>query len=122
MVGILVALRITSRAVRNRILAVATLLAFLACIVAPLRQGGHEAAMARQASPTASHPDVCLNGDASPWRLIRALDGQMLLTRVNGRQNGAARLAANADVALLLASVPDGGSASVCASLSGPRP
>lgn len=120
LVAILVALRITSRKMRGQILGISVLVGFLTCVVAPLKQGQHEAEVAIDSAPSASHPDVCIKADPLPWRLIRVLDSQMLLTRVGAAINGTMRLVPDADVLLVMPRAPMGGTAAACSNLQAP--
>lgn len=75
--------RTRSRGARQTVAAIATVLAVVVGILLPIQRGSAEGSLALGHLPSSLHPDVCIIGDAHVWRLVRALDGEMLVGLIN---------------------------------------
>jgi hypothetical protein len=71
--------RTRSRGARQTVAAIATALAVVVGTLLPIQRGSAEGHLALGAPPSSLHPDVCIAGDPHLWRLVRALDGEMLV-------------------------------------------
>jgi hypothetical protein len=75
--------RTRSRRARQTVAGIATALMVVVGTLLPIQRGSAEAHLALGNLPSSLHPDVCIAGDTHLWRLVRALDGEMLVGLVN---------------------------------------
>jgi len=71
--------RTRSRGARQSVAAIATALAVVVGTLLPIQRGSAEGHLALGTLPSSLHPDICIAGDTRLWRLVRALDGEMLV-------------------------------------------
>jgi hypothetical protein len=71
--------RTRSRRARQTVAALATALVVVVGTLLPIQRGSAEGHLALGTLPSSLHPDVCIAGDPRLWRLVRALDGEMLV-------------------------------------------
>lgn len=71
--------RTRSQRARRTVAGVATALVVVVGMLLPIQRGSAEGHLALGNLPSSLHPDVCIAGDLHLWRLVRALDGEMLV-------------------------------------------